>query len=84
MAQTGRPELTTEELDTIAWDFLRSEFTDRAYAIWPLDRRVDAYLRRCGRDDLINEGAVYEALVQRVMANIGRALRQGLLESEDN
>ena len=70
---------TPQQLEAIAWDFLGSEFTDEIYAIWPLDRRVDAYLHRLGRDDLINDGAANDALLQRVMANIRGALRTGIL-----
>jgi hypothetical protein len=84
MAPAGRTELTDQELDAVAWDFLNSEFTAKTYAIWPIDRRVDAYLRHCGLDSLINDGAACEALIQRVMANIGRALRRGLLVSPNN
>ena len=47
-----------------------------------IDRRVDAYLHHQGRDDLVIDGATYEALLQRVMANIGRALRRGFLDSQ--
>jgi hypothetical protein len=68
-----------QQLEAIAWDFLGSEFTDQNYLSWSLDRRVDAYLRHHGRDDLINDGAAYDALLQRVMANIRGALRQGVL-----
>ena len=77
-------ELTTSQLDDIAWDFLGSEFAEHIYADWPMDRRVDAFLRHEGRDDLVNDGAAYDALLQRVMANIGRALRQGRLASQNN
>ena len=44
MPPTYREELDREELDAIAWNFLRSEFTGTIYADWPIDRRVDAYL----------------------------------------
>ena len=84
MAPAGDVELTTSQLDAIAWDFLGSEFAEQIYADWPMDRRVDAFLRHEGRDDLVNDGAAYDALLQRVMANIGRALRQGRLASQDN
>ena len=69
----------SQHLEAIAWDFLRSEFTDQNYAIWSLDRRVEAYLHHLGRDDLINDGAAYDELLDRVMANIRRALRHGVL-----
>jgi hypothetical protein len=83
MTAADRTELTEQQLDAVAWDFLNSEFAAKTYSIWPMDRRVDAYLRHCGRDRLINDGAIYDALIQRVMANIGRALRRGLLVSPE-
>ncbi|MBV8965537.1 MAG: hypothetical protein JO191_05100 [Mycobacteriaceae bacterium] len=70
---------TPQQLEAIAWDFLASEFTDQNYAIWSLDRRVDAYLHHQGRDDIVNDGAAYDALLERVMANIRGALRRGVL-----
>lgn len=72
-------ESTPQQLEAIAWDFLGSEFTDENYGSWSLDRRVDAYLHHHGRDDLINDGAAYDVLLQRVMANIRGALRRGVL-----
>jgi hypothetical protein len=79
MTTAGHVELTKRKLDTIAWNFLGSEFTRQIYANWPIDRRVDAYLRRQGLIDIVNDGGAYDALLERVMANIGRALRDGLL-----
>ena len=78
MTRAGRTELTEQQVDAVAWDFLNSEFTASAYSTWPIDRRVDAYLRHDGLDNLINDGAAYDALIQRVMANISRAVRRGL------
>ena len=41
MAEVG----TADEIDGIAWQFLCSPFTRRDYWDWPLERRIDAYLR---------------------------------------
>lgn len=82
MTPAGRIELTAQQLDALSWDFLRSEFTDSTYSVWPIDRRVDVYLHYRGRHDLIDDGATYDALLQRVMANIGGALRRGILASQ--
>lgn len=76
---TERIELTREKQDAIAWKFLGSEFTGQIYAGWPVDRRVDAYLMHNGLVEFINDGAAYSALLNRVMANIGPALRNGML-----
>src|SRR5262245_22317313 len=71
--------LTTIEFDAIAWGFLRSEFAEQIYADWPMDRRVDAYLLHHGLSHIVNDGSAYNALLEHVMANVGRALRKGLL-----
>ena len=84
MKPAGRIELTEQQLDAIAWAFLNSEFAAKTYSIWPIDRRVDTYLRHRDLDSVINDGAAYDALIQRVMANIGRALQRGLLASPRN
>lgn len=69
-----------EELDGIAWRFLCSPFTRRDYWDWPLERRVDAFLRHLKRLDILNDGAAYGALLDRVMANFPRARRDGVLD----
>jgi hypothetical protein len=84
MRPAGRTDWTSNKLDDIACDFLRSEFTAQTYSILPIDRRVDAYLRRHGLDDVVTRGAIYQDLIERVMANIGRALRRNHLASPQN
>ena len=79
MTTAGRVELTKRKLDAIAWKFLGSEFTGQIYADWPIDRRVDAYLRHHGLIDIVNARGAHNALLERVMANISRARRDGLL-----
>lgn len=67
------------ELDTIAWAFLRSEFTEAAYRSWPIDRRLDAFLLHRGLTALADDGATCSALLERVLSNLGPARRQGLI-----
>ncbi|MFM9035899.1 MAG: hypothetical protein ACKOQ4_16730 [Mycobacterium sp.] len=69
-----------EEMDSIAWTFLCSPFTRRDYWDWSLERRIDAFLRQLERLDILNDGAAYDALIERVMANFPRARRSGVLD----
>jgi hypothetical protein len=69
-----------DEIDGIAWKFLCSPFTRRDYWDWPLERRIDAFLRHLKRLDILNDGAAYDALIDRVMANFPRARRDGVLD----
>jgi hypothetical protein len=79
LTAANRVELTAQQLDQIAWRFLRSEFTEQVYANWPIDRRIDTYLLHHGLTDIINDGSTYNALLDHVMASIGPALRNGVL-----
>jgi hypothetical protein len=79
MTLAGHVELTEQELDAIAGQFLGSEFTGELYANWPIDRRGNAYHMHHRLMHVANDGAACDALLHRVMANIGRALRHGVL-----
>ncbi|OYN78603.1 hypothetical protein [Mycolicibacterium sphagni] len=74
------------ELDTIAWEFLCSPYTGSTYPYtgstygdWSLERRLDTYLRHQDREDILNSGAAYATLLDRVLANLQRARRDGVL-----
>jgi len=79
MTPTGHFELSTQELDALALEFLGSEFTTQFHIDWPIERCVDAYLRHHRLSEVANDGAAYNALLERVMVNIGPAIRKGLL-----
>ncbi|SBS75314.1 conserved hypothetical protein [uncultured Mycobacterium sp.] len=84
MTTAGSAGQTDEcELDAIAWEFLCSPYTERIYWDWSLERRLDAYLRHQDRDDILNNGAAYSTVLDRVMANLRRARRDGVLSAPD-
>ena len=79
MTPAGEVDMSQRDLDALAWKFLNSEFTGRIYLDWPIDRRVEAYLLHHGMMDIVNDGTAYAALLDQIMANIGPALRRGIL-----
>lgn len=77
-------ELATEDFEAVAWRFLRSEFASQIYADWPIDRRIEAYLLHHEASELLSNGSAYRVVVERVMANIGSATRNGVLPTPDS
>jgi hypothetical protein len=67
------PLLTDSDVDALAWQFLNSPYADnKTYADWPLDRRLDGFLRRQGLVRLAEDGDAYDLILNRVLAYIGR------------
>ncbi len=84
MTPIYRRTMTTSQLDAIAWEFLASDFAGPIYADWPIDRRLNAYLLHRGPAALLTDGSAYDDLLERVMTNIGPALRNGVIPSPSN
>lgn len=84
MTAAGSKDLTVRDLDAIALRFLQSEFAEPAYANWPIERRLDAYLSHNRLADVDHDdGSACDALLQRVMANISRIRRSGTVRSSN-
>ena len=84
MTSTGHADSArSQQLDDVAWQFLRSEFAGEIYLDWPIDRRLDAFLRHRGYGELHDDGSAYEALLDRVMANLGAALKAGVVPQQN-
>ena len=67
------------QLDEIARGFLGSRYAGDRFAVWPIERRLDAYLLHCGMGSIADDGTRCAALMDRVMANIASALSSGNL-----
>ncbi len=72
MASIGgeRPTLTDSDVDALAWQFVNSDFAEQRYADWPLDQRIDGFLRHRGLARIAEDGDVYSVVLNRVMAYI--------------
>lgn len=78
MTIVERSTWTRRQLDNVAWQFLRSEFTDEIYAKWDIEARLDAFLLYRGFRRLHDDGVAYRALLERVEANLPAAARLGI------
>jgi hypothetical protein len=65
------PLLTDSDVDALAWQFLNSACVHNTYADWPLDRRLDGFLRRRGLSRIAEDGDASDLVPNRVMAYIG-------------
>lgn len=63
--------LTDSDVDALAWQFMNSTYAENTYADWPLDRRLDGFLRRRGLSRIAEDGDAYDLVLNRVMAYIG-------------
>jgi hypothetical protein len=83
MTATGRDPLLLidPDVDALAWEFLNSQYANDVYAIWPLERRLDGFLRRLGLARVADDGDMYDIILDRVMAYMSvlprRADREG-------
>lgn len=67
--------LTDSDVDGLAAEFLRSRYLGPIYADWSPDRRLDTFLRRRGLSRIADNGDLSSIVLDRIMANVGRASR---------
>lgn len=56
------------DVDLLAWQFLDSHYVGTAYGNWPIDRRVEGFLRHHGMARVADDGDTVSVLVRRVMS----------------
>ena len=62
--------LTDADVDGIARQFLDSEYASAVYIEWPLDRRLERFLRRGGFRRVADDGDGYNVVLDRVMSYV--------------
>jgi hypothetical protein len=62
------PLLTDSDVDSLAWEFLNSSYVSATYADWPLDRRLDKFLRRRDLARVADDGDLVNIALDRIMA----------------
>lgn len=67
----GSPLSTDSGVDELAFAFLHSPYAGKTYVDWPLDRRLEGFLRHRGLLRLLDDGDAYGLILNRVMAYIG-------------
>jgi hypothetical protein len=65
------PLLTDSDVDTLAWEFLRSRYVGPIYADWSPDRRLDTFLRRRGLARVADDGDLSNIVLDRIMGYVG-------------
>ena len=67
------PLVSDRDVDQFAWQFLNSDYVDDIHANWPLERRLEGFLRNRGLARLADDGDVCTIILDRVMTYRGQA-----------
>ena len=62
--------LTDPDLDVLAHHFLHSDYAADAYMNWPLEQRLEGFLRNRGMARVADDGDMCQILLDRVMGHI--------------
>jgi hypothetical protein len=64
----GDPSAVTDsDVHALAGEFLNSGYRGDEYANWPIERRLDGFLRRRGLSRHANDGDVCNVIIDRIM-----------------
>lgn len=61
---------TDADVDVLAYHFLHSDYAAKAYINWPLERRLEGFLRNRGMAGVADDGDTCQILLDRVMSHI--------------
>lgn len=66
----GDELLTDSDVDVLANQFLHSDYAAESYMNWPLDRRLEGFLRNRGMARVADDGDTCSVLLGCVMSHI--------------
>lgn len=69
---THAPLVSGRDADQFAWQFLHSDYVDDIHANWPLERRLEGFLRNRGLARLADDGDVCSIILDRAMTYWGQ------------
>ncbi len=71
--------LTDPDVDVLAHQFLHSDYAADRYMNWPLERRLEGFLRNRGMARVADDGDTWDILLHRVMSyrNVVASTRVG-------
>jgi hypothetical protein len=62
--------LTDTDLDTLVWEFLKSDYVSDEYLNWQLDRRIEGFLQHRRLGHLADDGDTFNIILDRVMRHV--------------
>ncbi|WP_372480957.1 hypothetical protein [Mycobacterium intracellulare] len=68
--------LNDSDVDALAQQFTNSTYADDTYAGWPLDRRLEGFLRHQGLLAVAEDGDAFGLVLDRAMACISALSRR--------
>ena len=68
---SGDPPLVTDsDVHALTWEFVNSGYRGDQYANWPIERRLDRFLRRRGLSRHADNGDICNIILDRIMRSI--------------
>jgi len=67
--------VTDSDVHALAGEFMNSGYRGHEYANWPIERRLDGFLRRRGLSRHADDGDVCNVIIDRIMGGFGDADR---------
>jgi hypothetical protein len=58
------------DVDTLAWEFLGSDYVSGEYLNWQLDRRIESFLQHRGLGHLADDGDTFNVILDSVMSHV--------------